>query len=113
MDLRAAIDALRAAWSDTHVCGVARSFLAECGWELEAGDGYIRVPPDAELVVYSAASIVSAHGFGDRVEAIVLLGVERSPPNIWPVHGVLRLYLSTAGEMITEDRYLPADWLRR
>ena len=113
MDLQVAIDAVRATWSDDHVCRVVRNFLAECGWELEADEGFIRVPPDAELLVYMAAVIVSAHGFGDHVEAIVYLGVERSPPNVWPVHGVLRLYLNAAGQMITEDRYSPAEWLRR
>ncbi|MGL4553811.1 MAG: hypothetical protein ACRC33_21825 [Gemmataceae bacterium] len=113
MDLRAAMDALRAAWSDAHVCGVARTFLAECGWELEAGEGFIRVPPDAELLMYSAASTVSDYsGFGDHVEAIVFLGAERSPHGTFPVHGVLRLYLNAAGQMITEDRYSAADWLR-
>jgi hypothetical protein len=113
MDLRAAMDALRSTWSDEYVCGVARAFLAGCGWELEAGDGHIRVPPDAELLVYSAASVVSEFGFGDHVEAIVYLGVGRSPPNVWPVYGVLRLYLNDAGRMITEDRYSIADWQRR
>ena len=113
MDMRAAMDGVRAACSAEYVCRVARTFLAECGWELEAGDGSIRVPPDAELAVYSAAVIVSDHGFGDHVEAIVYLGVERSPPNVWPVHGVLRLYLDPAGQMVTEDRYSPAEWLQR
>ena len=110
MDLRAAMADVRAAWSDDHVCRVARRFLAECGWELEAGDGSIRVPPDAELLVYSAAVIFSEFGFGDHVEALVYLGVGGSPPNVRPVHGVLRLYLNGAGEMITEDRYSLDDW---
>ncbi|HKA05845.1 MAG TPA: hypothetical protein VKD71_01225 [Gemmataceae bacterium] len=113
MDMRAAMDGVRAAWSAEHVCRAARDFLAECGWELEAGAGHIRVPPDAELAVYSAAVIVSDHGFGDHVEAVVYLGVERSPPNVWPVHGVLRLYLNPAGQMVTEDRYTPAEWFQR
>jgi len=113
MDMRAAINDFRAAWSDDHVCGVARDFLAECGWELEAGEGFIRVPPDAELAVYSAAVILSERGFGDHVEAIVYLGIERSPPDLFPVYGVLRLYLNPAGQMITEDRYSPAGWLQR
>jgi hypothetical protein len=115
MDLRPAMDGVRAAWSDDHVCRVARDFLAECGWALEAGEGegeWLRVPPEAELLVYSAAVILSGLGFGDHVEAIVYLGVERSPHNVWPVHGVLRLYLNAAGQMITEDRYLPTEWFR-
>ncbi|MBO0697588.1 MAG: hypothetical protein J2P46_04275 [Zavarzinella sp.] len=113
MDMRAAMDGVRAAWSAEHVCRAARAFLAECGWELEAGAGRIRVPPDAELAVSRAAVVVSDHGFGDHVEAVVYLGVEGSPPNVRPVHGVLRLYLNAAGRMITEDRYTPAEWLQR
>jgi hypothetical protein len=113
MDLRAAIEAVRVAWSDDHVCNVARAFLAECGWELEAGEGWIKVPPEAELAVYSAAVLVSDHGFGDHVEAIVYLGVERVPPNLFPVHGVLRLYMNAAGRLITEDRYSLDEWRRR
>ena len=113
MDLRPAMDAVRVAWSDDHISRVARDFLAECGWALEVGEGeWLRVPPEAELSVYSAAVILSGHGFGDHVEAVVYLGVERSPPNVWPVHGVLRLYLNAAGQMITEDRFLPIEWLR-
>lgn len=113
MDLRTAMDVVRAAWSDAHVCRLARDFLAGCGWALEADGGAVRVPADAELLVYSAAVIVSDHGFGDHVEAIVYLGVKRSPPNVFPVHGVLRLYLDAAGRMVTEDRYTVADWMRR
>lgn len=113
MDMRAAMDGIRAVWPDDHVRRVARDFLANCDWELEAGAGSIRVPPDAELAVYSAAVVVSDHGFGDHVEAIVYLGVEGSPPDMRPVHGVLRLYLNPAGEMITEDRYSPAEWMQR
>ena len=103
MDLWAAMDAVRAAWSDEHVCGVARAFLAECDWGLESGDGWIRVPPNADLVVYSAAVIVSQYGFGDHVEAIVYLGADQSPSGIFPVHGVLRLYLNAAGQVLTEE----------
>jgi hypothetical protein len=43
----------------------------------------------------------------------VYLGVERSLPHLFPVHGVLRLYLNAAGQMITEDRYSPAAWRGR
>lgn len=113
MDLRAAMNAIRAAWSDEHVCHIARDFLARCGWKLEVGARFLRVPPDAELLVYSSAVIVSDRGFGDHVEAIVYLGVEGSLPNVIPVYGVLRLYLNAAGEMITEDRYSPAGWRTR
>lgn len=113
MDLWAAMDAVRAAWSDEHVCGVARAFLAECDWGLESGDGWIRVPPNADLVVYSAAVIVSQYGFGDHVEAIVYLGADQSPSGIFPVHGVLRLYLNAAGQVLTEDWYTPAEWWGR
>ena len=105
------MDAIRAGWSDDHVCRVAREFLAECEWELEAGEGSIQVPPEAELLVFSAAVIVSDHAvFGDHVEAVMYLGVERSPPNLFPAHGVLRLYLNAAGQLITEDRYSLARW---
>ena len=112
MDMRAAMDGMRAACSAEHVCRVARGFLASCGWELEAGAGLIRVPPDAEFAVFSTAVIVSDYGFGDHVETVVYLGVGGAPPNVWPVHGVLRLYLDPAGRMITEDRYSRAEWLR-
>ena len=113
MDMRAAMEAVRAEWSDDHVCAVARAFLAKCGWELEAGEGWIKVPPGAELAVTSAAVVVSDHGFGDHVEAIVYLGVEGSPPHQLPVHGVLRLYLNETGQLITEDRYSPDQWRSR
>ncbi|QJX00079.1 hypothetical protein [Frigoriglobus tundricola] len=86
MDLRGALGGVRAAWSADHVCRVAPAFFAECGWALEVAGGWIEVPPGAELVVFSAAVIVSDHrAFGDHVEAIVYLGVERSPPNLFPV----------------------------
>ena len=110
MDMRRAMNVVRSAWSDDHVCRVTRQFLSECGWELEADDGWIRVPEDAELLVYSAAIIVSNHGFGDHIEATVYLGVKRLPPNLCPVHGVLRVYLNAAGQFITEDRYSLTEW---
>lgn len=113
MDMRTAIVGVRASWSAEHICRVARDFLASCGWELEADDGFIRVPPDAEFEVYSTAIIVSNHGFGDHVEAVVYLGAEQSPPNVWPVYGVLRLYLNLEGQMITEDRYSRTGWFQR
>ena len=105
------MDAVRAAWSDEHICRSVRDFLIECGWELELNDRLIRIPQDAELLVYSSAVVVSDFdGFGDHVEAIVYIGVKRSPPNLFPVHGVIRLYLNPSGKMITEDRYLPSAW---
>jgi hypothetical protein len=114
MNLRTAMDLMRAAWSDDHVCRVTRDFLDRCGWELEVGEGRTAVPADAEIFVSSAAVILSHAGFGDHVTVIVYLGVERSPPNlIIPLHGVLRLYLDDAGRMFTEDRYSPADWISR
>jgi hypothetical protein len=97
MDLRPAMAAIRAAWSDDHVCNVARAFVAKCGGELEAGEGSIKVPPEAELAVDSRAVVVSDWGFGDHVEAIVFLGVAGAPPNRVPLHGVLRLYLTADG----------------
>ncbi|VTR96196.1 unnamed protein product [Gemmata massiliana] len=111
MEMQAAIDSIRAVWSDCHVCQVTREFLAKCEWKLEVGEGWIEVPADAELLVYSAAVIVSDHGFGDHIEAIVYLGVQRVPPTLFPVHGVLRLYLNPAGQMVTEDRYSLAEWV--
>lgn len=39
MDLQVAIDAVRTAGPNDHICQVAHTFLAECGWELEAGEG--------------------------------------------------------------------------
>ncbi len=112
MDLRAATDAFRTAWSEDHVCRVARDFLTECGQELETGNGLMRVPPDAALMAYNAAVILTDYGFGDHVETVIYLGVGRSQPHVWPVYGVLRLYLTVAGEMITEDRYSLAEYQR-
>lgn len=113
MDMRAAMSAVRVAWSDADVCRVARAFLAECSWELEVGKERISIPPETELLVYSAAVIVSEHGFGDHIEAIVYLGAERTKCGTFPVHGVLRLYLDPTGGMITEDRYSRGGWFGR
>jgi hypothetical protein len=113
MDLTAPITALRVAWSDDHVCQVARDFLIECDWQLEAGEGWIQVPPDAEILVFSAAVILSEYAFGDHIEAIVYLGVERLLASVFPVHGLLRLYLNASGQMITEDRYSLEHWRER
>jgi hypothetical protein len=113
MDLRATIFSARAAWSDAYVIDMARKFLAECRWALEAGDGLIDGPVDVELQIRSAAIILSDQGFGDHVEAIVYLGADGSPPHDRPLHGALRLYLDAEGRMITEDRYSPAEWRDR
>src|SRR4051812_19841490 len=104
MDLSAAMKAIRVAWSDEVVCRVAREFLAKCAWRLELAEGekIFKVPPETELLVYSAAVIISEHdGFRDHIEAIVYSGVDRTESGIFPVHGVLRLYLDASGQMIT------------
>lgn len=102
------------AWSDDHVRRVTRDFLTRCDWALGDDDGWICVPPDAELVVLGRALILSEHGFGDHVTVIVYLGVnDPSSRNPSPLHEVLRLYLNADGRMITEDRYSPADWRDR
>ena len=113
MDLRAVMSSARAAWSDACVVGLARAFLSRCGWALEVDGGLIDVPMDAEFRVRSAAFILSDHGFGDHVEAIVYLGADGSPPHDLPRYGVLRLYLDAEGRMITEDRYSPDEWRDR
>lgn len=114
MDLNAVVSAARAAWSDEHVRHVARWFLQLCGWRLEVDDEtWIEVPPDVELYVYMRGVVLSEHGFGDHLIAILYLGAEHSPPNVFPVHGVLRLYPNSAGEMITEDRYSVQGWASR
>jgi hypothetical protein len=113
MDMHGVAAAARAAWSDEHVCRVAPEFLELCGWRLEADETWIEVPPDVELYVLTRAVVLSEHGFGDHLLASVYLGAKRQPPNVWPVHGVLRLHLNLAGNMITEDRYTVRGWMSR
>lgn len=106
--------AIREALPATHIATVARQFLAECEWELEVESGRLRLQPDVELLVYSTAIIISDHyTFGDHVEAIVYLGVERSASEVLPALGVLRLYLTVVGSLITEDRYSRSAWMSR
>jgi hypothetical protein len=111
MDLQTEINAVRAAWSTDHICKIARDFLTLCQWELEIDENWIKVPPDAEILVHSGAVILSDEGFGDHIVALVYLGVER--PGLLPKYGVLRLYLNAAGQMMTEDRYSPSGWRDR
>ena len=113
MDLESVVGDALTAWSDDHVRRVTREFLTECSWSLEVDDTLVAVPQEVELVVYSRAIVLSDHGFGNHLEAVVFLGESGYPPNSCPIHGVLRLYLTPTGQMISEDRYSRTGWSER
>lgn len=112
MDLTRIVAEAESARSDDHVRRVVGRFLGDCGWALEIDDSIVAIPRDTELYFYSRAIVLSGHGFGNVLQAVVFLGTARSGPNVYPALAMLRVYLSVEVTLITEDRHSAANWAR-
>lgn len=96
---------LRISLPQEKVITCTRSLLEEAGHELEIDGVLHRYDPDVEITVISRAQVLDDAGdsFGEHLQAVVGLGNGPGYPG-----GMLRLYFTTSGQWITEDRIASA-----
>ena len=92
------------------VLSAVEEFLQSADHELEMDNRVISFLSSDTFRVISRAYVISDddEGFGDHFEAGVGLGAEELDDGSWSyTKGILRIYFSLDGEMITEDRFPP------
>jgi hypothetical protein len=91
------------------VLRTAREFLVSCDWQLELDEDLLAIPPESQLLIRSRAFIAGELDdvfLGDHLEAVVLVGVDDSIPNL-AKYAQLKLYFTMDGQFVSEDRYSP------